>query len=70
MKLSDYPTPITDAAEAEDNGNPAIAYELCRGMERKLAMCRDELENCSDRFRDAEDDKGFRHTIETLKKTE
>jgi len=42
MNLSDYPTPLTDAALAEGLTADS-AYAFMRDLERKLAMCRDAL---------------------------
>ena len=42
--LSEYPTPLTDAqAEHEWHHVPTVPASYARGLERKLALCRDVL---------------------------
>jgi len=49
MKLEDYPTPMTDAVLARlvDSSSggccEAVVLHLARDLERKLALCRDAL---------------------------
>lgn len=44
--LTDYPTPLTDAARADSIGYfscSTVTADHARDLERKLAMCRDAL---------------------------
>jgi len=45
VKLSDYPTPLTDAHYANQlaTGQNEKNHEHARDIERKLAMCRDRI---------------------------
>jgi hypothetical protein len=40
-------TPRTDAAQAEDNGDPSHAFELCRELERERNEAREQSDKLS-----------------------
>ena len=62
-QLHEYETPLTDEAEIDnshfaDYGSGPSGYvvgEFARGLERKLAMCRDALEACHIALPDGDD---------------
>jgi len=73
VKLEDYPTPLTDSSiiyfPDGDNRAEVVDCEIARDLERKLAMCRDLLQETLAVFRTIHYENSAEIVAATLEET-